>query len=108
MLFIYSLLFIINILSYLQFNTTDKEVILTTVWNKSRGILYWASFKQGRIWVWGGGGTPRTYFVATWPIQVQGFSNQACSSLQHNAGSHIFGMSNTHDQSFLFGVTKDS
>ena len=49
-----------------------------------------------------------TYYVATWPIKVQGFSNQACSSLQHNAGSHIFGMSNTHDQSFLFGVTKDS
>ena len=46
------------------------------------------------------------YYVATWPIKVQGFSNQACSSLQHNAGSHIFGMSNTHDQSFLFGVTK--
>ena len=41
-------------------------------------------------------------------LKVQGFSNQACSSLQRNPGGHIFGMSNTHGQSFLFGVTKDS
>ena len=56
----------------------------------------------------GRGDSTYIYYVATWPIKDQGFSNQACASLQHNAGSHIFGMSNTHDQSFLFGVTKDS